>query len=163
MTFVDWTTCPAYDFDNPYLGIRLAVVSGQPITRQAGEAGIRWRSNVQLNLDFQSWSPNCYLSRPLETCVKTVAVHEFGHLLAFAYEQDRPDLPQECKDQGLSTGWTDGVVFGPWDANSVMNYCNPVWMGLGELSSIDISMVQKYYGKPGSKSSVFTANTRPSW
>lgn len=162
VTFVDWTTCPAYDFDNPYLGIRLAIVSGQPITRQAGEAGIRWRSNVQLNLDFQSWSPNCYLSRPLETCVKTVAVHEFGHLLAFAHEQDRPDLPQECKDQGLSTGWTDGVVFGPWDANSVMNYCNPVWMGLGELSSIDISMVQKYYGKPGSKIySVFTANDPP--
>ncbi len=39
-------------------------------------------------------------------------------------------------------------MIGAWDLSSVMNYCNPEWMGEGKLSTTDIAMVQKYYGVP---------------
>ncbi|WP_152602920.1 hypothetical protein [Caballeronia sordidicola] len=169
VTFVDWTQCPDFDSPDKYLGIRLTITPGQPITRQLGEAGIGWRSNVQLNIDFNSWSPGCSDPSRLESCVKTVAVHEFGHLLAFNHEQYRTDTPQDCidrgvedKDPGRGQGDPDYVIFGPWDLNSVMNYCNPTWANNGQLSPVDIGMVQQYYGKPGSKIySVFTANDPP--
>jgi hypothetical protein len=171
VTFVDWTQCPDFDRPDPYRGIRLTITPGQPKTRQLGEPGIGYRSNVQLNIDFASWSPGCSDPSRLEGCVKTAAVHEFGHMLAFAHEQYRTDTPQACIDQGAKDkdddpGRGEGdpgfVAFGPWDLNSVMNYCNPAWGGDGKLSSIDIDMAQKYYGKPGSKIySVLTANDPP--
>ena len=37
-------------------------------------------------------------------------------------------------------------MIGAWDLYSVMNYCNPKWMGDGKLSPTDIAMAQKYYG-----------------
>jgi hypothetical protein len=167
--FVDWTTCPDYDQSNPYLGIRLFITTGRPITKQVGEAGIGWKSNVQLNLDFGLWKPECSFSSALEACVKTVVVHEFGHLLAFTHEQYRTDTPPECIEQdnseddpGRGSGRDGYVVFGPWDLHSVMNYCNPDWMGFGKLSPGDVDTVQTYYGKPGSKVySVLTANDPP--
>ena len=180
VTFVDWTQCPDYDSASTYLGVRLAFVDGAPRTLSVGEAGIGRKADVQLRMSFgqdetqcatRDDSGNCLTKLfcwnwdDLEACVKTIAVHEFGHLLAFAHEQDRPDTPEWCKnlpDVKQEPKRSDGVVFGPWDLHSVMNYCNTDWMGLGVLSPGDVNLVQAYYGKPGSKIySVFTANDPP--
>ena len=118
VTFVDWTRCPA----TSYLGLRLLGTFDDPAnkrfgsaeTRQPGELGMGWASDVKLKM---YWDPaygdqcmqmddsekclkwlHCFNYDDLETCVKTVAVHEFGHALAFAHEQDRPESPEWCKN-----------------------------------------------------------------
>ncbi|MGX7004196.1 hypothetical protein [Caballeronia sp. KNU42] len=168
VTFVDWTTCPAYDPSNPYLGVRVNIMSNRPLTRAPGETSIGFAGAVYLNLDFATFGNDCGFSSIKPICVKNTAIHEFGHVLAFIHEQDRLDTPAACVDQVLQNEPTysfrrDGFVLGPWDADSIMNYCAP---GIYEydrgLSAGDVTMVQKYYGKPGSKVySVFTANDPP--
>ncbi|AXF12099.1 hypothetical protein CUJ91_30360 [Paraburkholderia graminis] len=180
VTFADWTQCPDYDTSPTYLGVRVAFADGGPRTLSPGEAGLGRRGDVRLRMAFNQWETQCATKDDsgnclkqlfcwnwddLEACVKIVAVHEFGHLLAFAHEQDRPETPEWCKNQPevlQEPKRGDGVVFGPWDLHSVMNYCNPDWMGFGVLSPGDVSLVQAYYGKPGSKIySVYTANDPP--
>ncbi|CAH2796168.1 MAG: hypothetical protein CPDRYMAC_4477 [uncultured Paraburkholderia sp.] len=183
VTFEDWTQCPEYDQKLPaagYPGARLDFTNQNPQTYVKGETALGWAAAVQLRMSFglnetqcalKDDSGNCLKALPcfnwddLETCVKTVAVHEFGHLLAFAHEQDRPETPDWCKNLPAvqKEPKTEGsAVYGPWDLQSVMNYCNRTWMGLGVLSPSDINLVQKYYGKLGSKIySVFTANDPP--
>ena len=40
------------------------------------------------------------------------------------------------------------MPIGGWDMASVMNYCNPDWLGDGNLSPADIAGVQLIYGSP---------------
>src|SRR5262249_8498280 len=57
---------------------------------------------VVLLLDYSKhWAKNnCQPSAAYhEGCMRTYAVHEFGHVLGFAHEQSRPDTPDSCKDK----------------------------------------------------------------
>lgn len=144
-------------------------MSGQPKSRAPGETAIGFRNGLLLNLDFASYQGHCTASSLKEMCVKNEAIHEFGHVLAFIHEQDRLDTPDACIDQVLADEpqyqfTPNGFVLGPWDLDSIMNYCTPggFFTVPRGLSPGDITMVQKYYGKPGSKIySVFTANDPP--
>jgi WD40 repeat protein len=140
----------------------------RPGTRAPGETAIGFRNGLLLNLNFSTFASGCTFSSMKSICVKNEAVHEFGHVLAFIHEQDRPDTPPACIDQVLTDEPTylfrkDGFVLGPWDADSIMNYCTPgMYDYYRGLSAGDVTTVQKYYGKPGSKVyAVFTANDPP--
>jgi hypothetical protein len=172
VTFVDWSTCPEYDQSNPYLGVRIAIYSDRPASKAPGEAAIGFRNGLLLSLDFASFggedTNNCRTGNGKPVCIKNAAIHEFGHVLAFIHEQDRLDTPAACVDQVLKDEpdyvfRRDGFVVGPWDDASIMNYCTPgIYENYRGLSTGDIATVQKYYGKPGSKTySVFTANDPP--
>jgi hypothetical protein len=74
-------------------------------------------------------------------------IHEFGHVLSFAHEQERADNwfwgEPRCKIFDNGQGAREGTYETSWDPNSVMNYCapNPI-----RLSALDIVGVRKVYG-----------------
>ncbi len=81
-----------------------------------------------------------------ESCIKNGAIHEFGHALGLAHEQDKPDCHCAQFPESMSGGIRGGYYVTPCDINSVMNYCNPVWVNDGVLSQYDIQGIQALYG-----------------
>jgi hypothetical protein len=98
-----------------------------------------------LNFSFATWGKDCQTRR--ESCIKAIAVHEFGHALGFQHEQLQADAPQACIDHLKQSGeWETvdkkPVALTPYDANSVMNYCNSIWANNGNLSPNDIRAIK---------------------
>lgn len=78
--------------------------------------------------------------------VEYLAVHEFGHVLAFIHEQDAPgnEGPGKC-NIGIDPNGKP-VVVTHYDRDSIMNYCNRDGNMTGPLTDIDIAGVQRIYG-----------------
>lgn len=118
-------------------GIRIAVrdVSPDdgPHTQGLGSQLDRRPAGMVLNFTFQHWGTTCAGKR--ESCIRSIAVHEFGHAAGFAHEQNSPDTPGECAQR--KQGPDGDLMLTPWDLHSVMNYCNPVYANDGVLSALD--------------------------
>jgi hypothetical protein len=144
--FVGWGQCPPASqfFD----GIRIGVRDMGPHTKALGSDLRGVVEGMVLNLTFENWGQSCPEDYSLGFCIYTITVHEFGHALGFAHEQNRPDTPQWCRELEDPQGTNGTVLVGGWDSDSVMNYCNPEYNGYGTLSTGDISGAQRYYGKP---------------
>lgn len=107
-------------------------------------------STVYLNLEPVGPGPAPAPSYPIDK-VRYQAVHEFGHLLGFAHEQDSASRTNtSCSiepDGRVQTPWSNTYqVGGGYDPKSIMHYCNPWNNGLGYLSTTDVLGIRFVYG-----------------
>ena len=139
-----------------FSGIRVAALNEWPHAKGLGRQLRGMRNGVVLNFQFDLDSfRHCRFTR--RACIRTLAVHEFGHALGLTHEHNRPDTPPECQEepQGTNGDW----LVTPWDLHSVMNYCSPQWQGDGQLSEADKVGIVQIYGPPANRPTSFHRGT----
>lgn len=139
MSFSGWKKCATLN-----KGIRIRIEDSGPHTKGLGNQLDGKLDGMVLNFTFENWSEGCKTQR--EFCIRAIAVHEFGHALGFAHEQNRFDAPGECRKLAQATD--PDRLLTPYDPNSVMNYCNDKYNNNGKLSTLDVAAVQFLYGSP---------------
>jgi hypothetical protein len=138
LNFTGWGPCESWGAP----GVRIYVGDEQPRSYIGTAATTHWGNwSMVLNFTFRNWATHCQ-GQP-DRCIRTIAVHEFGHALGFDHEQNRPDNPGHCPRDTVGSG---DLILGAYDPNSVMNYCAAVWGNGGRLSAGDIAGVQAIYG-----------------
>jgi hypothetical protein len=148
--FVGWKSCTAGE-----KGVRIAIRANDPEgphVRDFGQKLDGIANGVVLDFEFTSGDfPMCTDNEAArQRCIRSDAIHEFGHVLGFLHEQERPDTPTSCPDREPDTG-TGVQTIGAWDVMSLMNYCFPnritVWPT--KLSPTDQKGVQEMYPGTG--------------
>lgn len=126
-----------------------------PSTDRIGSFLSEKGTDYAMNLNFY-WS-GCQ-GYTHEECVRWTAVHEFGHALGLTHENSRDDLPDVCAawniqfyaaHPNMNRRPYPNIKLGPWDGESVMNYCelkiNGRWNNNGTLSKYDVEAIQLLY------------------
>lgn len=139
LRFTGWDTATASSS-----GIRIRIAEDGSHCKRLGRHLSGMVDGMVLNFTFGTWCPTCGIDR--KGSIEKIAVHEFGHAIGFAHEQNRTDAPEWCQRerQGSDGDWYITI----YDPDSIMNYCNPRWNNNGLLSDLDIRAVQILYGAP---------------
>lgn len=138
VSFTGWGNCVA-----GAKGVRIRIDDSNPRAMRLGKSLDGLVDGMYLNFTFNNWSPVCHGQE--QHCIEVIAVHEFGHALGFAHEQNRPDTPASCPD--APQGTNGDLMVGAWDAASIMDYCPPgQWGSNAQLSQGDKKGTQMLYG-----------------
>lgn len=145
LRFLDWGQCA-----DASRGIRIAVQDTGPHVLKLGKFVDGLAGGMVLNFTYGIWGREC--KRQTGACdglTRMTAIHEFGHAIGFAHEQNRPDTPDDCSKRKLTQGEDgDDTELTPWDKDSAMNYCNAEYTNNGVLSEFDVFALQQIYGEP---------------
>lgn len=152
ISFVGWGKCAKLNE-----GIRITITDTGPYTRGLGKQlqtdGLKGKGNepggMVLNFTFANWSPVCKDIAMKSVCIRSIAIHEFGHAIGFSHEHNRPDTPGECTIP--PQGGNGDTLLTPYDKESVMNYCFNIYNKDLILSKLDVSAVRQVYGSEDDK------------
>ncbi|HKY35617.1 MAG TPA: hypothetical protein VJN18_06760 [Polyangiaceae bacterium] len=139
ISFADVGTCPGSGFSGIW------ITGGDEMVVRGG-LGEQADGISDMEIDTRSGVEGLYgvctvdsLSRA--DCIARICVHEFGHSLAFAHEQNRPDNFGQCSI-GVGSGSHGDTTYGEFDVDSVMSYCS----NLRELTWADRRGAVAVYG-----------------
>lgn len=149
VNFRGWGNCPASGFS----GIRMDVRQTGGSQAEPGSYHNRNRTDpwMHLNLYHNDPGDDCDDSQAnLETCARSIALHEFGHALGFYHEEERPDYvggTGACAKTSFPN--SKPQYYGGYDLGSVMSYCGQAGLANWKtnLSLGDIAAVQRAYGR----------------
>jgi hypothetical protein len=149
--FTGWGQCGVFSS-----GIRIQLSDttsdNNPRVKALGRGLNGMANGMVLNFTFNNWGyGSCNTAVVGDSgrryCIEAIGVHEFGHALSLAHEQNRGDKPSSCTD---SPQGTNGDMYvGNFDQGSLMAYCNPTWNNGGNLSQGDVAGLARLYGGGG--------------